>query len=527
MDNSGIKLSRVAAGLALAGAAFASQAQAATVVKVESGKLSATGTGPGQVEVFKGIPYAAPPVGALRWQPPEPPRAWHGVRKADRFGAVCPQFKQTKGSFYQEEFYPEDEPQSEDCLFLNIWTEGVGQGAGRAAKRPVYVWLHGGGFVEGSGSIPSFDGSALARQGVVVVTLNYRMGVFGYLAHPALTADSPRHVSGNYGLLDQMAALRWVRKNIAAFGGDPARVTVGGQSAGGFSVNALMASPEAKGLFESTINESGALLGFAPLPTLAKAEEGGKAYMDELGASTLAAMRALPAAKLLGSSLDHYRGGRWGMVVDGQVVPMDPGEAALQGKLASVVPSLLGGTANEFTSLVPQIKMKVDDFVNGAKAKYGSRYAEFSRLYPHADEAQAGQALIESGSDKFFTGQVVWAQHMGTEKKATWLYYFDRALPGRDSERYKAFHSAEIVYVFGTQASVDRPWTVMDRRLSQAMLGYWAQFIKTGNPNGEGLVNWRSVGDDPKQVMELGEHIGMVAMPRAERIGFFESVIEH
>lgn len=522
MHNSGSRLALVAVGLALASAAFTIPADAAstTVLRVESGRLSASGAG--QVQVFKGIPYAAPPVGALRWQPPAPPLAWRGVRKAERFGAVCPQFKQTHGSFYQQEFYPDDEPQSEDCLFLNVWTEGAGKGA----KRPVYVWLHGGGFVEGSGSIPSFDGSALARQGVVVVTLNYRMGVFGYLAHPALTAESTRHVSGNYGLLDQMAALRWVRRNIGAFGGDPARVTVGGQSAGGFSVNALMASPESKGLFDAAVNESGGILGFAPLPTLAQAEATGKVYMDALGASSAAAMRALPVAELLGDSLDHYRSGRWLPLVDGAVVPVEPGAAALQGKLASAVPTLLGGTANEFTSLVPQMKMKVDDFVAGAKKNYGSRYDEFSRLYPHGDEAQAGQALIESGSDKFFTGQVVWARHMGDAKKATWLYYFDRALPGRDSERYKAFHSSEIVYVFGTQASVDRPWTAIDRRLSQAMLGYWAQFIKTGNPNGDGLLPWSPVGEQPDEVMELGEHIGMVGMPRAERIGFFESVID-
>src|SRR5262245_41872340 len=273
-------------------------------VTVASGALSGLPSRDGLVRSFKGIPYAAPPVGALRWRPPQPVAAWQGTREAYRFSPICPQPNPLPGGFYQREFFQNFEVQNEDCLYLNVWT-AVPPGADR---RPVLVFFHGGGNLVWSGSMTAFDGSQLGRKGAVVVTLTFRLGAFGFLTHPELDAESPNHVSGNYGLLDQHAALRWVKANIAAFGGDPERITIFGQSAGGSDVGYAMASPLAKGLFRRAIIESGSgplfgnvrpILGYGPTISLASAEEGGKKLVTELGATSIAALRDMPAAQII------------------------------------------------------------------------------------------------------------------------------------------------------------------------------------------------------------------------------------
>src|SRR5215213_1681641 len=289
----------------------------ANAVRIASGMLAGVAGVDDSVTVFKGIPFAAPPVGQLRWQPPQPPLAWAGMRAADTFGPICPQLGPPAGSFYQQEFYLHEEPQSEDCLYLNVWTAAQNE----TERRPVMVWFHGGALVEGSGSLPSFHGETLARKGVVLVTVNYRLGVFGYFAHPALSAESDRHVSGNYGLLDQIAALRWVRHNIAAFGGDPGNVTIFGQSAGAMSVFALLVSPLAAGLFERAIGQSGSPFSFRELRTLQQAEQAGVERAAGWGAATLADLRTLSAETLLGARDPAAFATRPGLTIDGWALP--------------------------------------------------------------------------------------------------------------------------------------------------------------------------------------------------------------
>ena len=301
---------------------------ASDLVTVDGGQIS--GTSEDGVRAFKGIPFAAPPVGALRWKAPQPVVPWTGVRAADTFGAECMQTPYPTGSPYASE----PRPISEDCLYLNVWTT-----AKPGDKRPVLFWIHGGAWTRGSGSTPTYDGAALARRGVIVVTTNYRLGVLGFLAHPELTAESDHHASGNYAILDHVAALKWVQKNIAAFGGDPAKVTIFGESAGSWSVNVTQATPLAKGLFRAAIGESGGQ--FARVATLEQAERAGAALGKSLGADSLAALRALPAEKLNG-----VQAFRTGVNVDGYVLPQDV-RSIFAAKQQSQVPVIVGSNANE------------------------------------------------------------------------------------------------------------------------------------------------------------------------------------
>ena len=317
-------------------------------VTVASGALSGFASRDGLVRSFKGIPYAAPPVGALRWRPPQAVTAWQGTREANRFASICLQPSPIPGSFYQREFFQTAEAQSEDCLYLNVWTAAP---AG-ADPRPVMVFFHSGGNSLWSGSMPVYDGTNLARKGAVVVTINYRLGAFGFLAHPELDAESPDHVSGNYGLLDQQAALRWVKANIAAFGGDPERITIFGQSAGATDVGYAMASPLAKGLFRRAIIESSGMFGTAgPTPALASAEEGGKKLVTELGAPSIAALRDMPAAQITAHIGRKFAAYGLRPVIDGWVLPRNTPEAIATGQ-QNGTELLLGSIANEGTQLL-------------------------------------------------------------------------------------------------------------------------------------------------------------------------------
>src|SRR4051812_39235676 len=317
---------------ALIGAASMVAVAGSDTVTVDGGRLR--GTSADGVRVFKGIPFAAAPIGARRWKEPEPVVAWSGVKNADTFGAQCMQEPYPEGSPYASASPPP--AMSEDCLYLNVWTA-----AKAGDKRPVMVWIHGGAWTRGSGSTPTYNGAALARKGVVVVTTNYRLGVLGFLAHPELTKESPNHASGNYAILDHIAALKWVQKNIAAFGGDPTRVTIFGESAGSWSVNVLHATPLAKGLFHRAIGESGGQ--FAGNPSLAQAERRGVALADAVGARTLAELRALPADQLLG--VEAFRAIA---NVDGYVLPEDV-RTIFGRKRHNDVPVLVGSNANEMT----------------------------------------------------------------------------------------------------------------------------------------------------------------------------------
>jgi para-nitrobenzyl esterase len=386
---------------------------ASDTVTVDGGRISgATANG---VRVFKGIPFAAPPVGGLRWKAPLPVAAWDGVRAADRFGAQCTQQPYPANSPYASA----PQPTSEDCLYLNVWTAGSA-----GDKRPVMVWIHGGAWTRGSGSTPTYDGAALAKKGVVVVTTNYRLGPFGFLAHPELTAESPQHASGNYAILDHVAALTWVQKNIAAFGGDPGRVTIFGESAGSWSVNVVQATPLAKGLFHRAIGESGAQ--FARTASLADAERGGVAFANAAGADSLKALRDVPAEKLL--AIQSFR---TGVNVDGFALP-DTVRNIFAQKKQSDVPVLIGSNANEWTTLSnpAQFPKTMEEYRKRVEAQYGAAVKDYDAVYPVKTDADIAEALLGVGRDTTFTLEMrTWARMVTAGGMKAFLYQFTR-VPG-------------------------------------------------------------------------------------------------
>ncbi len=481
-------------------------------VKTNSGMLQGIPAKDPSVTAFRGVPYAAPPIGNLRWRGPQAVASWTGVRRADRFGDVCMQNTLKPGSFYQVEFYESPEPMSEDCLYLNVWTAAKSAGE----KRPVMLWIHGGGFVEGSGSLPSFNGESLAAKGVVIVTINYRLGVFGFLAHPELSAESPFHTSGNYGMLDQLQALKWVKANIQSFGGDPDNVTIFGQSAGASSVLSLCASPLAKGYFRRAIVQSG---GFIQASDRKTEEQSGLKFAQRVGVDSLAALRAKPAAEIqriaipppdgTTANISHFR-----PYVDGYFLTTAPHDVFLAGK-ENTHSLLAGSNANEGTTLVPapvteaQIKSRIE-------TRYGSRADEYFKIYPVHSDQDAWQATIDAVRD-YMAGTALEVATVES-KHPTYVYYFDRHPPGHDSDHYGAYHSAEVVYVFNNLDSVKRPWTETDRKLAGTMSSYWVNFARTGNPNGTGLPHWPAYGATSDRGLELGTQVKPASLPPTERL---------
>lgn len=473
-------------------------------VKVTGGLIG--GTADGEVRVYKGIPFAAPPVGNLRWQPPQPVVSWNGVRDASEFSADCMQAAYPEGSFY----YRPARPTSEDCLSLNIWTA-----AKEGEKRPVMVWIHGGALTRGSGAIATYNGASLARKGVILVTINYRLGPLGYLAHPELTAESDRAASGNYGVLDQVAALKWVQENIARFGGDPGRVTIFGESAGSWSVCALVATPLAKGLFHGAIGESGGIFGVTPdlhKETFGEksAEAVGVAFGKALGADSLAEMRAVSGEKIIEAfSSGTGSGFRTRGSVDGWVFPEEIRAIYAKGE-QNDVPVIVGSNANEMSSLMPRaVVPQTEDAVRTrAAAQYGALAEEFFKTYPITDDASAVQAFLAGARDATFSWQMrSWARATENVSSKAYLYFFTRVPQIPDSEYYGAFHAAEIAYAFDNLHTSDRPQSESDSRLAEAMSQYWVNFAATGDPNGEGLPKWSPYNTDFEPYMELGDAI--------------------
>ncbi len=480
-----------AAALMIAASSFWVSA-ASDVVTVDGGQIS--GAASNGVRVFKGIPFAAPPVGGLRWKAPQPVAAWSGVKTADTFAPECEQVPYPPGSAYATA----PRPVSEDCLYLNIWTA-----AAAGDKRPVMVWIHGGAWTRGAGSLPTYDGTTLARKGVVVVTTNYRLGVFGFLAHPELTAESPQHASGNYAILDHIAALQWVQKNIAAFGGDPSRVTIFGESAGSWSVNVVQATPLAKGLFHRAIGESGGQ--FARTTTLKQAEDAGVALAKTVGADSLASLRAVPADKLLGAAF------RTGVNVDGYVLPSDV-RTLFSEKKASSVPVVAGSNANEWTTLSnrAQFPKTMDAYRTYLQAQFGDAAADVDRVYPVKTDADIADAMLAMGRDRTFTLEMrTWARMVTTGGRKAYLYQFAHVPPSPNAKDWGAYHAAEIPYVFGTLRN--RPWafTDVDFKLSDQMSSYWVNFATTGDPNGNGLVKWTAYDENAEPYLELGDAVAM------------------
>jgi para-nitrobenzyl esterase len=483
--------SRVWLGLILVGSVSASNNHALKVeVKVESGHLEGVAE-EGTIRAFKGIPYAAAPVGDKRWKEPQPPVKWTGVRQASAFGSRCMQ-----GSVFSDMIF-RDPGASEDCLYLNVWAP-----AGAKSPLPVMVWIYGGGFAAGAASEPRQDGGQLTKKGVVVVSFNYRLGIFGFFSHPELTKESSHKASGNYGLLDQVAALRWVQKNIAAFGGDPGNVTIFGESAGSFSVSALMASPLAQGLFQRAIGESGAYFGSTGLPMRARkdTEAADVKFAESIGALTIPELRAKSAPDLLEAASKEKNTVRFAPNVDGYFLPEDAAAIFASGK-QSRVPLLAGWNAQEssFSVVFAKEQPTVESFTARAAQLYGDKAGAFLKVYPAATDAEAVQSSIDFASDSFIaysTWKWLDAQTL-TGRSPVYRYRFDLAPPPPENTppdspvaRLGAVHAVEIEYVFETLPSKKAPWRDEDRKLSDLMATYWTNFAKTGNPNGSGLPEW-------------------------------------
>jgi para-nitrobenzyl esterase len=484
-------------------------------VRTRTGLVTGTlGQRPG-IRAYLGIPFAAPPVGALRWRAPQPATPWKETRAADHFSAACMQGPNTPFGPWKAEFLLLG-PVSEDCLYLNVWT-----GARADARRPVLVYVHGGGFSSGSGDVPVYEGSRLAEKGLVVVNMNYRVGALGFFAHPELTKESGG--SGNYGLLDQVAALQWVRDNIAAFGGDPSRVTIAGQSAGASSVFLLTASPMAKGLFQRAVIESGpgglAAMGMATTRATARprsdAENAGVAFAARLGAPSLAELRALPASKFVVSGPTAPR---FGPTVDGRFLVENPAETFAAGR-QNDVPTITGFNADEGSASPTYGKATADSFRVQVTRRFGDRAAQALAAYPAGSEEEARRSQVESARDAGAAGlQRMLEERARTARTPAFAYYFDRAIPWPERPEFGAFHTAEVPYVFGTLEVLRRPWTDVDRALSRTMMSYWVNFATTGDPNGAGLPRWPAFARARPVVMRLGERVEVRAPLARDRM---------
>lgn len=474
-------------------------AASAPTVKTDKGKVQGYLSQDGQIRIFKGIPYAAPPVGPLRWKAPQPAAKWHGTKETVSYGYHCMQ-----PSVYKDMIF-HDPGQSEDCLTLNVWTPAKDKNA----KLPVMVWIYGGGFASGATSEARQDGENLAHKGVIVVSMNYRLNIFGFFVHPELTAESPNHASGNYGLLDQTAALQWVRKNIKNFGGDPHNVTIFGESAGSFSVSAQMASPLAQGLFQRAIGESGgAFSATLPFATREEREKTDPETAEKiLGVSKLADLRAMSADKIL--SVATPRPGvslvRFAPDVDGYFLPESVSAIYAAGKQAKV-PLIAGWNADE--GGIPQKTLTVAEYDEQAQKHFGENAQKFLAVYSATTDDEALRAAKDFAGDMFIADSTWrWLEaQVATGGQPVYRYHFELPNPGdKFHTAGTTFHSDDIEYVFGTLDS--RPgavWRPEDRKMSEIMQTYWTNFAKTGDPNGDDLPTWPTYNAaDGWQVMHL------------------------
>lgn len=451
------------------------------------------------LRIYRGIPFAAPPVGELRWRPPQPVTPWQGVRDCTAFGPACPQPPQTLMPIRAD-------AQSEDCLYLNVWTP-----AQTAADRlPVMVWIHGGGCTTGAGSLPIYDGANLARRGVVVVTINYRLGPFGFFAHPLLSAESPHGVSGNYGFLDQIAALQWVRDNIAAFGGDPGCVTIFGESAGSASIARLLISPLAKGLFHRAIMQSGGIgrsrylrEGVKPM------EQVGEEIARALGCADLAALRAKTADELLRTSNPAQglfgKGNKFGWVVDGWAIPDDPALLHAAGKFSDV-PLLIGTNANEGSIFLAQLPdlTPAAAYRTMVRALFGAEADAMLRLFPAERDEDVKPAIERLTTVFAFVADARAIARMKSQgREKAYLYHFTRVPPALRNRGLGAAHAMEIPYVFD---NLPRFMRAEDRQLAAVMSACWVQFAKTGAPNAPGLPAWPAY-DENDRYLEFGDTV--------------------
>ena len=500
----------IAAFLALLlgpGVAFAAR------VQIESGALQ--GVDANGLSVYKGVPYAAPALGELRWKEPQPVKSWKGVRKASAFAPACMQ----TGVSMPGEMPP---AVSEDCLYLDIWTP-----ASKANQHlPVIVWIHGGGYTNGSAATPLYWGDRVAHKGVIVVTIAYRLGPLGFLAHPELTRESPHHSSGNYGLSDQIAALKWVQRNIAVFGGDPKRVTVAGQSAGSISVSILMASPLAKGLFQRAIGESGGLfepLQLAPKYLLANAEKDGEKFAASLGATSIKELRQLPASRLTSndSGITHP-------VIEPYLLPQSPYEAFTSGR-QNDVPLLLGSNAEEARALVNVLGVTAGTFESDITQSFGPLPPALMAAYPHTTDEEARTARLDFERDlRFGWDMWAWARLQATTgHKPVYYYSFQQRPPFPKDSVYAgwgASHFAELWYVFDHLDQYHWQWTPADRNIAAEISNYWVNFARSGDPNGAGVPRWPAFENGQSKVQVLRDPITTDGVLAIESLTVFDSV---
>lgn len=424
-----------------------------TIVRVREGQLEGCRSADQKSIIFKGVPYAEPPVGALRWKRPQPKTPWTGVRPAVEFSAKAHQADLTREGFYAKEFYTDEQiERSEDCLYLNIWAPADAQ---PGDKLPVFFWVHGGAFLHGCGTEKEFDGEQFARNGVILVTINYRVGALGFFAHPDLASENLEGISGNYGIYDQIAALTWCRQNIASFGGDPDNITAAGQSAGCMSVQTILSSPLARGMARGAILQSGG--GIQALHTTPGKQalwEVSQRLMDHLGVSTLEELRQVPAGKLRDAAYAvQGQGLSWCPHVDGWLLP-DTTDAQAESGAIHDIATMIGSTGDDIGGA---------ELLQGAGARWCENQLKLGR-------------------------------------RPAYLYFFDRKLPG---DQAGAFHSSELWYEFETLSRGWRPWEEHDWELAGQLSAYWANFVKTGDPNGPGLPPWHPYAGEHKEAMVL------------------------
>ena len=460
------------------------------VIQTENGAVS--GYKSGDISIFKGIPFAAPPVGDLRWKAPQPVTNWTGILKCDAFSASPMQSKPVPFMMWTEEFITPPDKLSEDCLYLNIWTPAKSA----KDKLPVFVWIYGGGFSSGSAACAVYDGEEMSKKGIVFVSINYRVGVLGFLAHPALSSESENKVSGNYGLLDQVAALNWIKKNIEAFGGDPDKVTIAGQSAGSMSVCALVASPLAKGLFRGAIAQSGGILNSRMTRNLTDAEKSGLAFMEKMKASDIEELRHKPAEELIAA------GGNFGPITDGYVLPDDAFAAFKDGHFNDVF--IMAGWVMGDGSLMGVQKMSPEKYSQQAIKNYGDKAEEYMKLFPGETTEQVEASLKKLGLLQFAAFPAhLWA---GFSKNKAYIYQFTHVPVDKPGfPNYGAFHTSEVPFALHTLHLWNRPWSEIDFAVEKTMNNYWVNFVKTGDPNGEGLPEWSAYDKSSGSVMEIGD----------------------
>lgn len=490
-----------------------------TVVSTDKGEVEGVFNSETGIYAFRGIPFAEAPVGDLRWQVPQPADEWQGTFSATEFGPICMQGEPVPFSMWTQEFIAPAGNMSEDCLNLNIWTkEGSVD-----SKRPVIVFIHGGGFSSGSGSVPVYNGEKMAEKGVVFVTINYRVGILGFLAHPELTEESENNASGNYGLLDQIAALEWVQNNISNFGGDPNRVTIAGQSAGAFSVNYLVASPLASGLFQGAIAESGAAMLPAARLTmdnvLASAEERGEQAATSLGVSGIAELRGLLVDSVLSAQ------GQFGApIIDGYVLPKPVHTLFVEGNYNDV--ALLTGW-NEDEGFSFGTPPTAESFRQNIQNQFGENSDAVLELFSTETDVEAQRSQKDlSMLNTFGLQNWKWVQLQNqTGDSPVYLYHFTRDVPYTDEQQdFGAFHTGEVPYAYNTLHTSERPWEEIDHELAEVMSSYWVSFAEDGDPNREGLPRWPPAEPGEYQTMFFGDSLHVAGVPMKEHLKLLDKI---